>query len=214
MLHSKRVAKVVMKSLNISVISREARGRHAVNRLRAQGIIPAVIYGKSGTRLLGVKSKDFYALLKAKGTGTAIVEVEDEKRKKMLATIAQIQKDVISDEWMHIDFKEVAEDEASVFAIPVVMKGEAVGVKTENATLEILRHEISIRCLLRDIVDSIEIDISHLHAGERIHVKDLPVLPGISYLGDPEVVVVSCSKPVEEEAKPSETDKAATESEG
>jgi large subunit ribosomal protein L25 len=199
-----------MRSLNISVVSREAKGRHAVNRLRAQGIIPAVIYGKSGTRSLGVKDKDFSALLKAKGTGAAIVEVEDERQQKMLATIAQIQKDAITDEWMHVDFKEVAQDEASVFAIPIVIRGEAIGVKTENATLEVLRHEISVRCLLRDIVDSIEVDISGLRAGDRIHVKSLPALKGIRYLGDPEVVVVSCSKYSEEEAAEENTPAAAS----
>jgi large subunit ribosomal protein L25 len=192
-----------MKSLSISVISRETKGRHAVNRLRVQGIIPAVVYGRSGTRSLSVKDKDFRALLKAKGTGAAIVEVEDEHRKKMLATIAQIQKDAISGEFMHIDFKEIAQDEASVFAIPIVVRGESVGVKSENGTLEVLRHDISIRCLLRDIVDSIEVDVSNLHVGERIHVKNLPTLKGIEYLGDPEVVVVTCSKPIEEEAEAS-----------
>ncbi|MDR2377206.1 MAG: 50S ribosomal protein L25 [Puniceicoccales bacterium] len=197
-----------MKSFNLSVVSREAKGRHAVNRLRAQGIIPAVIYGRSGTRSLSVEDKEFRALLKAKGSGAAIVEVEDEGRKKMLATIAQIQKDALSDELMHVDFKEISPDEPEVFAIPVVVRGEAVGVKSEDGVLEILKHEISIRCLLRDVVDAIEVDISKLHAGERIHVKNLPILPGISYLGDPEVVVLSCSKHSEEEA--AETKEAAT----
>ncbi|MDR0445001.1 MAG: 50S ribosomal protein L25 [Puniceicoccales bacterium] len=198
-----------MKSLNISVISRETRGRHAMNRLRVQGIIPAVIYGRSGTRSLSVKDGDFRALLKTRGTGAAIVEVEDEHQKKMLATIAQIQKDAISGEYMHIDFKEIAQDEASVFAIPVVVRGESVGVKSENGTLEVLRHDISIRCLLRDIVDSIEVDVSDLHVGERIHVKNLPALKGIEYLGDPEVVVVTCSKPAEEEIETSVKEKTA-----
>ncbi|MDR3143674.1 MAG: 50S ribosomal protein L25 [Puniceicoccales bacterium] len=200
-----------MKSFNLSVVSRETKGRHAVNRLRAQGIIPAVIYGRSGTRSLSVKDKDFRALLKAKGSGAVIVEVEDERREKTLATIAQIQKDAISDGMMHVDFKEISQDEPEFFAIPVAVRGEAVGVKSEDGVLEILKHEISIRCLLRDVVDAIEVDISNLHAGERIHVKNLPVLPGITYLGDPEVVVLSCSKQSEEEAAGTKGAAAAAE---
>jgi len=199
-----------MKSLNLSVISREVKGRHAVSRLRAQGVIPAVIYGRSGTRLLGVKEGDFRALLKAKGSGAVLVEVEDEQRQKMLATIAQIQKDAISDAMMHVDFKEVAAEAPEVFAIPVVVRGEAIGVKSEDGVLEVLRHELPVRCLLRDLVDAIEVDVSGLHAGGRIHVKDLPALPGLRYLGDPEVVVISCSKHSEEESAEEKPAAAAT----
>jgi large subunit ribosomal protein L25 len=105
---------------------------------------------------------------------------------------------------MHVDFQEIASGEKFTTTVPVHVKGEAYGVKNEKAMLEIVRHSVTVRCAPEHLIGLIEVDVTDLHAGQNIHISDLPKFEGVEYPGDPKGVVVAC---VGEEAQTAEEGK-------
>jgi large subunit ribosomal protein L25 len=85
---------------------------------------------------------------------------------------------------LHVDLQRIAMDKKLTVTIPVVLKGEATGVKTEGGILEQLLREIEIECLPADIPKNIEVDISHLVFGIEVRVKDLPHNEKLKFLTD------------------------------
>ncbi len=194
-----------MKLLKLPVQTRSKTGRSPARQLRGAGLIPAVIYGKSGVRHLTVKEPDFRLLMRAVAGTAAIVEIADERGAPQLSLLQEIQRDSRTDRFIHIDLKEVSANEQMRASVPVHIVGEAVGVKMEGGIVEVGRHELDIKCLPKDLPDFITVDVSELHAGDSIHVRDLKPIPGVVYDEDADEVIAACVVPaVEEEATPAE----------
>jgi large subunit ribosomal protein L25 len=85
---------------------------------------------------------------------------------------------------MHIDLKRIAMDKKLTVSVPIVLKGEAAGVKLEGGVLEQLLREVEIECLPADIPSSIEVDIAHLTFGIVLRVSDLPHGDKLTFLTD------------------------------
>ncbi len=212
-----------MKQLKLSVSHREAVGTAASKRLRKQGIIPGIIYGKSGNECISVNEAELRKLMRATSGTASLISVTSDKGSAKLTIIEKLFREPSTGAFLHVDFHEVSANEPMHTTLPVHTVGEAVGVKFENGTLEILHHTLHVKCLPKNLPEFINVDITELHAGHSIHVKDLPPIEGVTFLGDPETVVISCSDgrkaaaeaeaaaaPVAE-AKESETAKPATE---
>lgn len=180
-----------MKQLEIAFEDRAEKGRHASYRLRKSGRIPAVVYGKSGNFPISISDSDFRMLMRAKGSSAALVELKNASR-EVLSIINEIQRDNITDRFLHVDFMEIAKNEKFSMTVPVKVKGECVGVKAEKGMLEVVRRSVTIRCLPQDLIECVEIDVTNLHANNNIHIKDLPHYEGVEYPGDQLAVVVSC----------------------
>jgi large subunit ribosomal protein L25 len=106
----------------------------------------------------------------------------DSNREK--AMIVDWQFEPIKGTLLHVDLQRIAMDKKLTVTVPIVLKGEAVGVKTEGGILEHLLREIEIECLPADIPKSIEVDISHLVFGIEVRVKDLPRSEKLEFLTD------------------------------
>jgi large subunit ribosomal protein L25 len=130
-------------------------------------------------------------LMRQKGDAAATVELASD-HKSVLTIITEIQRNTITDRFMHVDFQEISEGEKFTTTVPIHVKGEAYGVKNEKAMLEVVRHRATVRCLPEHLIETIEIDVTDLHAGQNIQIKDLPRFEGIEYSGDPKGVVVAC----------------------
>jgi large subunit ribosomal protein L25 len=194
-----------MKLLKLPVQTRAKTGRSPARQLRGAGLIPAVVYGKSGVRHLTVKEPDFRLLMRAVAGTAAIVEIADERGAPQLSLLQEIQRDSRTDRFIHIDLKEVSANEQMRASVPVHIVGEAVGVKMEGGIVEVGRHELDIKCLPKDLPDYITVDVSELHAGDSIHVRDLKPIPGVVYDEDADEVIAACVIPaVEEEETPAE----------
>ncbi|QYY35257.1 50S ribosomal protein L25 [Ruficoccus sp. ZRK36] len=198
-----------MSEHTLSVSKREGQGRGFSRRLRAQGSIPAVIYGKSGSEKLAVTEKDFMLLMREIGGSATIVTLEDDKGGKTATLIQDTQRNPRTDRFEHIDFLEVSADQEITAQIPVHTHGEAVGVKTGGGSLEIALHEVEVSCLPKNLPEQIDLDVSGLDVGDMIHVSALPKLEGVTYQGDPETVVVMCNAPMAEEAPAEDEAEAA-----
>lgn len=194
-----------MKRFSLTVQPRQQIGRNASNRVRALGYIPAVIYGRNGTRVLQVKQADFRVLYKQTIGSVSLVEVTEEGRPGTCLTLLQeVQRVPTTDAFRHVDFREVQKDEKISTRVKVHVIGEAYGVKNEGASIDLVRHDLPIRCFPLDLPDSVTVDVTSLKAGESIHLRDLAKIEGVEFMGDQNQTIVACKVPEveEEEAKP------------
>jgi len=191
-----------MKQLNLSVTVRDQNGSSASQRLRKGGRIPAVLYGPNGTRNLSIDGAEFRKLWKQVSGRTAVIELIEEGIDPAISIIQAAQRNPRTDEFLHVDFKEIMRGHEMFATVSVRVIGEPFGVRNEGAVLEAHRHDVELRCLPRHLPEMIEIDVTDMKAGDSLKIKDLPVLEGVTYITDEEVTVVTCAiEKVEEEAE-------------
>jgi large subunit ribosomal protein L25 len=193
-----------MKQFSLKVESRDRSGRRASRGQRADGKIPAVVYGKADPRGLMIDSKTFARLYKQAAGTTALFELE-EGSQKLLSLIQEVQRNRLTDAITHVDFLEVKANEEMRARVRVRTVGEAVGVKMEGALLEVVYPEISVRCLPKDLPEFIEVNVEDLHAGDAVFVRDLKAITGVKFADKVDQVVITCNVPEVEEEKAPET---------
>jgi large subunit ribosomal protein L25 len=190
-----------MKKFQLTVTSREGTGRSASRRLRKADKIPAILYGKhSNPESLAVNSPEFVKLLKEISGRAALIELKRETGSSALSFLQEVQRDPITDKYLHLDLQEVKEDEKMVINVAIQVTGEAYGVKTEGGILENAMHRLRVRTLPKDLPSFIAVDITNLKVGETIHVSDLKEVSGVEFLDHPKQAVVLCVAPQEEAA--------------
>lgn len=201
-----------MNQLKLNVVSREATGRGAVRRLRAEGKIPASIYGQGNARSVTVNAVDFRDLNRQLGDEAALVELTDDKGESILTLIQDVQHHAIKGTVNHVDFQEVKRGESFVTSVPthLVNEGSCEGVKNGGGVIDHKSHEVEIRCRPSKLPDHVEVDVATLAVGEAIHISDLPVIDGVEYLGNPVQVIVSCQPPTVAVAESTEEVDAAS----
>jgi large subunit ribosomal protein L25 len=163
---------------------REPGTKNAARRVRAGGKIPAVVYGAGkSAAAIAVDPRQVLRILKSESGHNTIFDLAlDSDRVK--AMIVDWQFEPIKGNLLHVDLQRIAMDQELTVTVPIVLKGEAEGVKTEGGILEQLLREIEIECLPVDIPKNIEVDISHLVFGVEVRVKDLPHNPRLKFLTD------------------------------
>jgi len=189
-----------MKTYQLTVTPREGTGRSASRRLRKAEKIPAILYGKhTKAQNLAVNAPEFIKLRKAISGRSALIELKREAGASALAFLQEIQRDPITDKYLHLDLQEVKENEKMIINVAILVVGEAYGVKTEGGILETAAHRLRIRCLPKDLPDFIEVNVTELKVGGAIHVSELSSIAGVEYLDDKNQTVVLCVEPPAEE---------------
>ena len=189
-----------MKKYQLTVTTREGTGRSASRRLRKAEKIPAILYGKhTKPESLAVAAPEFIKLLKEIRGRAALIELKRDAGATALSFLQEIQRDPITDRYLHLDLQEVKENEKMIINVTLLVSGEAYGVKTEGGILETASHRLRIRCLPKDLPAYIEVDITHLKVGETIHVSELKPIAGVEFLDDKNQAVVICVEPPAEE---------------
>jgi large subunit ribosomal protein L25 len=189
-----------MKKYQLTVSPREGTGRSASRRLRKAEKIPAILYGKhTKPENLAVNAPEFVKLLKEIRGSAALIELKREAGVAALSFLQEIQRDPITDRYLHLDLQEVKENEKMIINVTVHVVGEAYGVKTEGGILETASHRLRIRCLPKDLPAFIEVNVTDLKVGGAIHVGELKPIAGVEYLDDKNLTVVLCVEPPAEE---------------
>jgi len=189
-----------MKTYQLTVTPREGTGRSASRRLRKAEKIPAILYGKhTEAQNLAVNAPEFIKLRKAISGRSALIELKRDAGAFALAFLQEIQRDPITDKYLHLDLQEVKENEKMIISVAILVVGEAYGVKTEGGILETAAHRLRIRCLPKDLPDFIEVNVTELKVGGAIHVSELSSIAGVEYLDDKNQTVVLCVEPPAEE---------------
>ena len=179
-------------------------------RLRREGSIPAVLYGKEVESCsLAVRKEDFTSFMRDSQGAGAILTLEGQEVDKQDVIVQAVARHPLTDEFEHIDFLALVEGRVIHASVQVHTKGEAIGVKQKGGILEHTTHEVAVACLPKYLPQSIEVDITDLDVGQAVHIRDLPVPEGVSYTGQADIVVVACTEPAGEVAA---TQKEATES--
>jgi large subunit ribosomal protein L25 len=189
-----------MKKYQLTVTPREGTGRSASRRLRKAEKIPAILYGKhTKPENLAVAAPEFIKLLKEISGRATLIELKRDAGAPALSFLQEIQRDPITDRYLHIDLHEVKENEKMIINVTIHVSGEAYGVKTEGGILETASHRLRIRCLPKDLPAFIEVNVSDLKVGGAIHVGELKPISGVEFLDDKNQTVVLCVEPPAEE---------------
>jgi large subunit ribosomal protein L25 len=186
--------------LTLKVATRAQTGRSASRRLRKGNCIPAILYGKhSNPEKLSIDGPEFTRLLKTVAGRALLIELSrDDKPEKALSFLQEIQRDPMTDRYLHVDLHEVKPEEKFEIRVPVRVTGESFGVKNQSGVLEIASHLLRIRCLPKDLPEAIEVDVTPLNVGQTIKIGELKPVPGVAFLDDKGQPVVSCVEPVAE----------------
>ncbi len=182
--------------LKLEVREREERGSRRTRRLRAQGLVPGVLYGKGASRAIAVPERELRAVMTGPSGLHAILDVVIEGQKTVHPSIlADYQQDPIRGTISHIDLREVRLDQPITASVVVQLVGEAVGVKS-GGMLSLVTRELNVEALPADVPEHIEIDITHLEVGDVLRLADAPVPDNVTYLDDPhETVIATVSVP-------------------
>jgi large subunit ribosomal protein L25 len=175
----------------LQVEKRDIRGRARLRRLRATGVIPAVLYGhKLDSISLAVSGSDVEAVI---GHGARMVDLKGAVDESAL--IREVQWDTFGTELIHVDFTRVAADERVEMVVLIELRGEAPGVK-DGGVIHHLLHEVNIECLAGNIPEKIDVSINELALDQMIRIGDLDVDDAIKILEDKSRGIVQCVTPV------------------
>lgn len=192
-----------MEEIFLDAEPREELGKAKVGDLRKKGFIPAVVYkGGKGAEAIKISRHEFLKLIHHHRLENALINLKvkgDSKQKSRPCLVKEIQYEPVLDDIMHVDFNEISLTKVIKVNVPVVAKGEPVGVKIEGGSLEHILWEIEVECLPTDIPKEISVDVSLLKMGESIHIKDIQFPANVKVFNDPEAVVLSVAHPVKEE---------------
>jgi large subunit ribosomal protein L25 len=197
---------------NLEATKRTTVRKSDLTALRASGMIPAVLYGKSMESLpIAINKGEFQQCYKKSFNELSFYEIKLDG-KKYHTILKDKLVHPVSRNILHIDFMVVQASAMMEFDIPIQFTGEPVGTK-EGGFTDIIQRIVKITCKAKDIPEEIKLDISGLGVGDSLHVKDLPQGKW-HYKDHPDVtLVVIHAKKQEEEAKPAEAAPAAAATE-
>ena len=186
-----------MEKIKITAQAREKAGvRGELSKIRAQKMIPAVIYGAGEEPVsISFSQKDLAAIQKA-GSNT-LVEI-DLGKKKEPAIIKEVQYHVVSDLPIHVDFQRVSMNKAIETLVPVVLVGESAAVKMHGGIVDHAVREVKVKCLPADIPHHIDADITELSLEKHICVSDLKAPKGVEFVDEPTKMIVHVIIPRDE----------------
>ena len=189
------------KQVKLKAEARTNVGRSGVRKLRARGIIPAVIYGgKVKPQPLQVAARDINAMMSHASGENVLVDLEIAGEKSNRAALVQeVQHSPVGGEIVHVDFHAISMDETIQAEVPLEPTDTPVGVKTFGGLLEQSLRAVAIECLPRDLPDRITVDVSQLNIGDSIHVRDIQLPPGVTAKVPLDLTAFSVLAPVVEE---------------
>ncbi len=180
-------------------------------RLRAEGRIPAVIYGHNEPVNISVETREFEKKFHSVSENT-IITVSVEGGQDYDVLVKDYQEDMLRNKITHIDFFEIERGKVLRTHVPVHLNGVPKGVK-EGGIVETVLHEVEIECLPKDIPADYSLDVSGLGVGDSLHVSDIPVSGSVKMLSPLEqsIVVITTAKTVMEENAEEGAEAAAPE---
>src|SRR5438094_5852955 len=158
--------------------------KNEARRVRRGGKLPGVLYGAGKEALsLTLDPRQVTRILhSATGHNTIFDLALNGERTK--AMIVDWQYEPIKGALLHIDLKRIAMDQKLTVMVPIMLKGEATGVKQQGGILEQVTREVEIECLPADIPTQIEADVTELVFGKVMRVSDLPHNEKLKFLTD------------------------------
>ncbi len=188
----------------LNVEKREITGTLRMRRLRASGMVPAVLYGHGeGNVHLSVKMKDLDSAIRH---GQQVVQLKGGVNESAL--IKEVQWDGLGSNVMHIDLTRIDMKEMIEVTLQIEFKGVAPGTK-QGGVLKHLLHEVDIACPANKLPDNLEININELELGDSLTLEAIELPEGAKLVGDVTELAIQCVEPSAEVEEETEGDAAA-----
>jgi large subunit ribosomal protein L25 len=160
---------------------------------RRLGFIPAVAYHRGDEpKRVKVSYKEFVKIgSQVRSSQVFTLKSDLSGLDGKSAIVKEVQMDHLANRVLHIDLQTLKEDEVIEVQIPVRVVGEAVGVKNDGGILTVVAHEVSVRCLPKNIPEGFDVDISALNVGQSIHARDLALPENVELVNDVDETLVS-----------------------
>jgi large subunit ribosomal protein L25 len=188
--------------------ARETFGKNEARRTRREGRVPAVVYGAAGdgggreATPIAVDPREVLRILHSESGANTLISLKLGERGDTRVLIKDYQLDPVTHELLHADFYRIAMDRAIRVTIPVMVRGEAKGVKQQAGILEFIRREVEIECLPADIPEHIEVDVSELMLHQGVRLRDVATSPAWKAVTDLDTMLVHVILPKAEEPAP------------
>jgi len=203
---------------NLKAIKRESTSSGANNKLRSEGLIPAILYGgKDANQNISIQKKDLKSLVNSDTFLSKVLELDiDGKKEKVIPR--DVAFHVVSDEPIHIDFMRIVSGKKIILEIPVkfINHPDSPGLK-RGGVLNIVRRKVELKCPAENIPDEIIVDLAGTDIGTSIKISSVrlneKVVPTIT---DRDFVIATVASPtvMKEPEKPAEGDVPAEGAEG
>ncbi|MGQ0508728.1 MAG: 50S ribosomal protein L25, partial [Myxococcaceae bacterium] len=183
--------------------TREVGGKGGARRLRAQGLVPAVVYGRHLEKPAHV-AVDPLLVRKAIATPhkfNTLITLKVAGVGDRLVLLKDYQQDPVTREVLHADFIDVREGEKIKVKVPLVLVGKAVGV-AEGGILSQIRREVEVLSLPNAIPEKVEADVSHLKVAQALHINDVKLPAGVEIKTAVNFTVAVVAIPEKEEVAP------------
>lgn len=187
--------------MDIINLSLDKRGKKDnLRNSRVNGFIPAVIYGKNMKPILVLLNYKEFVKTFAKHSISSFIGIESKETELngKTAVIKEIQKDPVTEKVIHIDFHEISMNDKIEIEASIHFIGKAEGIKLGGILEPLLRH-ILVKGYPKDIIDKIDVDVTHLNIGDIIHIKDINLPEGVEFMADLDTPVVMVAEPKVEE---------------
>jgi large subunit ribosomal protein L25 len=183
---------VAGERVKLEVAERDSRGSSESRRLRKQGFIPGVLYGRGKQpHAFCVHERELRRVLTGPSGLHAILDVVLDGQKTTHASILKdYQQDVITGRIAHIDLQEVRLDEPIQAQVVIELVGESQGTK-EGGVLSQVSREINVEALPLEVPERIEVDVSAMNIGDTLRLADVAQQEGVTFLDDPEETVLA-----------------------
>ena len=203
-----------MSTVTLRAQTGRAPGSRSSRRVRREGMIPAVVYGDGLNPIsVAVDAHDLHVALHTESGSNAIINLEIEGGPSVTTMARMIEKHPFRNEYRHVDFVKVDLSQTVNAEVAIHFEGVAVGVK-EGGVFSPAKTHVLIEVLPSDIPSFIELDVSDVELGGSRRVADLPAIEGVTYLDDPDAVVMSITAPAAEVVEePTEEEGAEAEEE-
>ena len=192
-----------MEQRELEVILRTGKGKGVARRIRREGKIPAVLYGrKMGTFHLALKPEELKKILTSGARENTLIGLKvsgpgSDKIGKQVVMLKDLQVHPLSRSYLHADFYAVAMDTKIEVEVPIRLTGKPEGTKVGGILGQTLR-ELRIRCLPTDIPDFIEAEVSALEIGDSLHARDIPPSDRYEIVTDADITLASVTPPISE----------------
>ncbi|MBN1903494.1 MAG: 50S ribosomal protein L25 [Deltaproteobacteria bacterium] len=172
-----------MEQYQLAVKVRDTKGKEAAKKMRQQMDIPGIFYGAdSKPVMVSFKDGELRRILKSAASKNIIMKLQIETGKgtdSKLVILKELQSDPLKDSYIHADFLEISMNKELTLNVPVVLINTPAGAAL-GGVLQMVRRELSIKCLPDKVVEKIEIDVSGLGIGDSLHVRDVIFPEGVT----------------------------------
>ena len=178
-----------MKAISLAASPRTLIKTTGSKKVRQGGGLPGVVYGNGEPQTVELEAKQFGKAVKSTEAKNFLVELEIEG-KKSIALVQDIQRNPLTNMFIHVDFKRLTKDSVVTAQVPLRPLGTPEGAKLGGVMLTPM-HTITLKGRPADIPESLEPDVSHLEVGQSIYLEELALPKGVTAIGSPKALIIA-----------------------